>query len=279
VRAFQLTKALAARAEVRVVTFGDGEPLPIPGVGVRAVELRPARRLAANLRALGPTLPAQVRLFLDTGMGRAIEEEIAGWKPDVVHVTLARMAPYMPASGHFHRHFDLVDSLALNMRTRAAAHRGPARGAFALESRLMLRYEARMAALADTCSVVSEADREMPGLDAAAVIPNGVDLEAFPFADPGERAPVLVFFGNLGYFHNVEPARFLAERVLPLIRRRRPNAVLRLVGARPAAAVRQLEELDGVELAADVLLHPGGAVALVDLALGLVGPALAFGAL
>lgn len=251
VRSFHLVKALAARAQVRVVAFGQGEPLPVPGVEVRAVRSRPTGRLAANLRAR-PTIPAQVRLFLDTGMARAIADQIDSWKPDVLHITLARMAPYMPPTARFHRHLDFTDSLALNMRTRAAAHRGPARAAFSLESRLMLAYEARMAAVADTCSVVSETDRNMHGLGRATVIPNGADLETFPFVSPGERAPVLVFFGNLGYFHNVEPAKFLAEHVLPLVRESVPEAVLRLVGARPAAAVRKLAELDGVELAADV---------------------------
>lgn len=164
-----------------------------------------------------------MRLFLDAGMGRAVGGEIETWKPDVLHVTLARMAPYMPA-----------------------------RAAFAAEARLMLAYEARVAASADSCSVVSGVERAMPGLERAAVIPNGVDVEAFPFAPAQEREPVLVFFGNLGYFHNVEPAKFLAERVLPLVRARVAGAQLRLVGARPAAAVRRLAELDGVELAADV---------------------------
>lgn len=246
-----MVKALRERAEVRVVSFGDGEPLPLPDVGVRSVTMRPPARLAANLRAR-PTLPGQVRLFLDSGMAAAVREEIAAWKPDVLHVTLARMAPYMPAGAPFHRHLDLVDSLALNMRTRAGAHRGLAHAAFAAESRLMLAYEARMAASSDSCSVVSEADREMPGLGGAAVIPNGVDLEAFPFASTAGREPVLVFFGNLGYFHNVEPAKFLAEQVLPLVRRQVPAARLLLVGARPAQAVRRLTELEGVELAADV---------------------------
>ena len=40
--------------------------------------------------------------------------------------------------------------------------------------------------------------------------------------------------------------------MLPLVRARVPAARLRLVGARPAAAVRRLTELEGVELAADV---------------------------
>ncbi len=49
----------------------------------------------------------------------------------------------------------------------------------------------------------------MPGLDPAAVIPNGVDLDRCRPA-PDRRSPAFLFFGNLGYFHNVEPARFVA---------------------------------------------------------------------
>ena len=116
---------------------------------------------------------------------------------------------------------------------------------------------------------MSEADREVRGLERAAVIPNGVDRDLFPFRDPAERPPVLLFFGNLGYFHNVEPARFVAEEVLPRVRAEVPEARLRLAGARPAAAVRRLERLDGVELAADVPsmaaeLH-GAAVAVLPM--------------
>jgi glycosyltransferase involved in cell wall biosynthesis len=251
VRVFQLVRALSRRAQVRVIALGDGESLPVPGVSIRTVQTSLAGRAIANLRAR-PTLPAQVRLFLDGAMSRAVAEEADEWEPDVLHVTLSRMAPYIPATARFHRHLDLVDSLGLNMSTRAAAHRGLVRVAFSSEARQMRRYEARMAALVDTCSVVSEPDRDMPGLGGAAVIPNGVDPDALPYAPPGDGPPVMIFFGNLGYFHNVEPARFLAQQVLPRVRRQVPDVVLRLVGARPTAAVCELTKLEGVELAANV---------------------------
>jgi glycosyltransferase involved in cell wall biosynthesis len=253
VRAFHLLDSLREMAEVRLLSFGaaEDEPLPFAEVETRTLRLRPAGRLRANLTT-PPRLPGQVRLFLDAAMTRAVAEEIATWKPDVLHLTLARMAPYLPPEASFHRHLDLVDSLALNMRTRAGAHSGPARLAFLAEARLMLAYEARVAAAADSCSVVSEADRRMPGLGGATVIPNGVDLDAFPFEARTGREPVIAFFGNLGYFHNVGPACFLAEEVLPRVRRVEPRARLLLVGARPAVSVQRLADLDGVEVAADV---------------------------
>lgn len=266
VRALHLAQGLAEHATVRLLSFGAGSEPPIEGLEVRTVVSRPPARLAANLTA-PPRTPLQVRLFLDAAMRRAVAAELADWRPDVLHVTLARMAPYLPAAGPFHRHLDLTDSLGLNMRMRAGSERGSARAVFAAESRLMVAYEAGAVARADTASVVSEADRAMPGLGRAAVIPNGADLDAFPFSERSDQPPVLAFFGNLGYFHNVEPAVFLAQEVLPRVRRELPDARLLLVGARPAAAVRRLAEIDGVTLRADV---PAMAAALDDASLAVL---------
>lgn len=79
-------------------------------------------------------------------------------------------------------------------------------------------------------------------------MPNGVDVERFSFAEPLDRPSRLIFFGNLGYYHNVEPARFVAREVLHRVRRSVPDATLRLVGARPAARVRQLADIEGVRV-------------------------------
>ena len=115
----------------------------------------------------------------------------------------------------------------------------------------MRRYEAQAVARADSASLVATADRDSdPSLSGAAVVANGVDLDRFAFRAPDDRLPVLLFSGNLGYFHNVAPAILVARQVLPLVRRDVPEARLRVAGARPAAAVRALAALDGVTVAA-----------------------------
>lgn len=253
VRAHHLATGLAQHAEVTLLSFGDGPEPPDTKLALRNVPLSPAGRIGGNLRYLSPSLPLQARLFAHSAMRRAVAEELSKG-PDVVHVTLARMGPYLPpAAAGLYRHIDLVDSLSINMRTRAGVSRGPGRAVFAAEARLMERYEARLAAAADSVSLVSASDREATGLANAVVIPNGIDLNDVPFAERAEgRPPVMGFFGNLGYFHNAEPARFVAAEVLPLVRRQVPGASLRLAGARPAASVRRLAEHEGVELHADV---------------------------
>ena len=158
----------------------------------------------------------QVRLYLQSAMRRTVDEEVRKG-PDVVHVHFSRMAPYMPEATTAHRHLDLMDSLSVNMATRARSSSAVVGLPFAAEARLLRRYEARAAAAADTYSVISAADRDAPGLEGAAVIQNGVDIEAFPFHDTADRDPVMTFFGNLGYFHNIAPAVFVATEVLPLV--------------------------------------------------------------
>src|SRR5213080_4011976 len=212
-RVFHFLEVLGERADVTLVSFGEpGADVVLPGVRVETVAHGLPATAAGNLRDLRPSVPLQVRLFLHTRMRAAVERELAR-EPDVVHVTLARMGPYLPGPGRWHRHVDLIDSLALNMTTRAQTDALPLRPVFAAEARLMRRYEAELVREADSSSIVSETDRRaVPGLEAATVIPNGVDTDAFPFRDPAAepRPPRLLFFGNLGYFHNVEPVRFVA---------------------------------------------------------------------
>lgn len=254
VRAFNLIGAFADRAEVAAIAFGSGPALPGPAgrARLRRVPSGLPGRLGANLRHPRPTLPGQVRLFLDAAMERAVREEMESFQPTVVHVMLARMGPYLEIAKGAHRHLDLTDSLSLNMSSRAAGMRWPMRAPFELEARLMRSYEAGLVGVAESASLVSELDRRAPGLGEVAVVPNGVDPRRFPFRPPRERPPRALFFGNLGYFDNVSTATYLAERVLPGLRGAQPAAELRLAGARAGRPMERLARLDGVRVAADV---------------------------
>jgi glycosyltransferase involved in cell wall biosynthesis len=184
-------------------------------------------------------------------MRRAVLREARSFQPDVLHATLSRMAPYL-IRGPWHRHLDLVDPASLNMESRASATPWPQHLPFSLEASMARGYEARAAARADTVSLVSEVDRVAAGLDRAVVIPIGVDESAFFFETPERREPRLVFFGNLGYFHNIEPAMYAVREVMPRVRLHLPEASLRLVGARPAVAITRLDAVNGTKVVGPV---------------------------
>ena len=252
-RVFHFLSELAKHGDVTLACFGAGAPMPIDGVRVESVTRGLPGAVGANLGCPDPRTPLQVRLYLHTRMRELVEREMDRFSPHVVHATLARMAPYLPRRGRCHRHLDLVDALSLNMESRAGASRGPARLGVRAEARFLRRFEARVASDADSFSLASEFDRRAaPGLERARVIGNGVDLDAFPFRDPADRAGSMLFFGNLGYFHNIEPARFAAREVLPRVRAEVGRAELRIAGARPSRGVRRLAELDGVTMVGQV---------------------------
>ena len=78
------------------------------------------------------------------------------------------------------------------------------------------------------------------------LVPNGVDLEVFPYrsADPGGRQ--LIFFGGLDYFANIDAACFFAREIFPLVRANYPHASLTLVGSKPAPEVQALAQRGGI---------------------------------
>jgi glycosyltransferase involved in cell wall biosynthesis len=177
-------------------------------------------------------------------MRRVLSELVAGETFDLAHTQLVRIAPYVegfPAA----RFVDLVDALSLSMRRRSHQHRGPLRWLTALEAERLLRYERRICASVEGASVVSRVERDAIGATASVgVVPNGVDLDDFPFGREGRDPATVVFTGNMGYFPNVNAACWFAERVHPLVRRSVPEARFLVIGARPAARVRRLARAD-----------------------------------
>jgi glycosyltransferase involved in cell wall biosynthesis len=80
------------------------------------------------------------------------------------------------------------------------------------------------------------------------VIPNGVDLDTFPYrqGDPGGHQ--LIFFGGLDYIANIDAACFFTTEVLPKLQEKYPDTTLMLVGSNPDPKVLALAKLPGVKV-------------------------------
>lgn len=152
---------------------------------------------------------------------------------------------------------DLVDVDSQKWADCAARSRGPAAALQSLEARRVARLERRLSSEAARVFLISDAEREVfrrvaPGAKVQVAL-NGVDSDYFaPAAEPvAPDEATCVFVGVLNYQPNVDAMRWFADNVLPLLRRRRPDARLRIVGRSPSATVRRLAERPGVELHAD----------------------------
>jgi sugar transferase (PEP-CTERM/EpsH1 system associated) len=261
VRAFHHLRVLAARHAVTCCALvlrppppADVDRLTALGVRVEVVPLGLAGVPWSLGRALvGDPRPLQTLLFTRRRARARVAALIAAGCFDVVHAQLVRTVAYLPGAGGPPVVVDLIDALSANFVRRAATERGPLAPVASIEAARLRACEQALVADGRPVLVVAEGERAaLGGAANVRVVPNGVDVEAFPWHEGPRPAARLVFGGNLGYFPNVDAANFLAGEVLPRVRGRVPAAELRLVGARPGRAVRRLARLPGVTLAADV---------------------------
>lgn len=84
----------------------------------------------------------------------------------------------------------------------------------------------------------------LPGVSVK-VVPNTIPLAALPPAAPGNS---IVFSGNLEYHPNLTAIRYFRDRVWPLVKRRAPGLVWRIIGRNPAAIGREIGSGDRIEL-------------------------------
>jgi hypothetical protein len=115
---------------------------------------------------------------------------------------------------------------------------------------LLHRYEKRYCQKFSRIVVTTNDDREQieafsPAAKIA-VIPNGVDLQAFPYREQDPGGYRLVFTGAMDALANIDAARFFAAEVFPHIRKQYPQAEFYIVGARPQPEILQLQEQPGV---------------------------------
>ncbi len=80
------------------------------------------------------------------------------------------------------------------------------------------------------------------------IVPNGVDLDLFPFrnADPGGCN--LVFVGSMDAAHNIDAVCYFCRDIFPLLKQVHPNLVLNIVGSRPKSEVLELRQINGVNV-------------------------------
>lgn len=145
-----------------------------------------------------------------------------------------------------------------------------------IQAAKLAAYERRVMAGCDLVLAVSADDRrvlqELAPVTPIAVVPNGVDCQHFSRAalPAGAMAflpaDAIVFSGTLDFRPNVDAVNWFVEQVLPLVRARRPQAQLLVVGRRPPEALRRLAAPGAVTIigeVADARPYLSGAAAYV----------------
>jgi len=248
-RAYHQLRELSRRHEVVLVSLTT---VPVTAAEYDQVAafcariyLFPQHRLRLGwqvLRAVLRGLPAQVGYFYQPRLHRRIRAIIVEERPDHLYCQLLRMAEYLPDS-EVTATLDYMDAFSVGMQRRVQRSWWGWRWLLAVEGRRLARYEADIFPDFAHHTIISEQDRQhlpFAARDRVEVVPNGIDLQFFRREAPAAPRHDLVFVGNMGYFPNVEAARYLLREVMPRVWAQRPETTLLLAGALPSAEVRAL---------------------------------------
>jgi sugar transferase (PEP-CTERM/EpsH1 system associated) len=251
-RAYHQLRLLGPKHSVTLLSFAE-KPLPPAAIQVMApyceqIITLPQRRREMTgqiLQNLFSAFPLQTAIYQTAAMRRRIAKLLHHHTFDLVHLQLARMAPYFENEQHLPRLVDLIDALSLNMERRFRHDHSPLKWAAYFEWKRLKHYEQTICQKFDRVTVVSPFDREAIGpYPNLLVNPNGVDSGSFAFNSHSREPDSIIFSGNMGYFPNVSAVLWFSQHVLPLIKKNIPQVKFYVVGARPARKIRQLAKQD-----------------------------------
>jgi glycosyltransferase involved in cell wall biosynthesis len=241
-RSLAVLRRLAELGSVVLCAFDDGTAdlagLKALGVEVRSVRwTRPSgARLVRGILHAGSGSAGR---FWDARLAAIVREATTEAPVDVLQVEYSTLAPYLRGTSARLRVLDL-HNVESSLAASYARSVGPLRAIPVWGETLALwRLERAGLRRVDVAAVVSQRDRErLPRSPTEVLIcPNG--WEPGPPLPPATD-PVVIFVALLSWRPNVDAAVWLAERVWPLVRRRRPDARLLLVGRSPTPKVQRL---------------------------------------
>jgi sugar transferase (PEP-CTERM/EpsH1 system associated) len=194
--------------------------------------------------------------FYSPWLARRIRELLAAERFDLIFVHCSSVAQYVAEVRGIPKILDFGDMDSQKWLEYARYRRFPLSLGYWLEGRKLQREEKRLAHRFDFCTTTTRAEWETLGGYESGVatdwFPNGVNSEFFvPSTEPYDR-DTICFVGRMDYYPNQECMFDFCTRTLPLLRARRPNLKLLIVGADPSPAVRKLGELPGVTVTGSV---------------------------
>lgn len=248
-RAFNQIKQLSKRNEIVLCALNDDPKVSKQDAfralqpycqSINFVRISKLQILLGLVRAFFKGLPMQCGYFFNRKAAKKVNALIAKHKPDMLFCQLLRTAEYIRHKD-IPKTIDYQDIFSYGMKRRADVASFVTRPIYNMEYRRLCRYEAAIFDDFDVRTIISEPDRALfphEKRDEILIVPNGVDHEKYHPMDC-EKKYDLVFTGNMSYAPNVNAVEYLADEILPIVWKSRPETTLYIAGATPDPRVKK----------------------------------------
>ncbi len=251
-RTYNLVKRLARDFAITLVCFGRPEErtfdlTPLQDLCDLVVINRPSSpsKLRAALLSLTAIKPITMRLYTTSEFRETIQRLLRVRLFDLIHVESFYMLQNLPTELPVPVLLSepAIEYLAWWRHARVATpiYQRPA---LALEALKMRFFEPQTWSAATLVGVMSEIDaqivkRAAPGVPTV-LSPNGVDVDYFKPSNIRRDPDSAIFMGDYKYFPNEDAVLYFMREIMPLIRAKRPNFTLTLLGKDPTPALTRL---------------------------------------
>ena len=216
----------------------------------------PIGAMAQMIARLPTPSPSSMGYFYSSALHRAMSEETKAGGFDLVFVHCSSAAQYVRTSNGVPSILDFGDMDSHKWLDYATFKAQPLALGYKLEGTKLLREEKRLARRFDVCTCTTRAELDtLDGMGAARSsdwFPNGVDSEFFCPDEQPYDPDAVCFIGRMDYYPNQQGMLQFCRSVLPLIREKRPNTTLKIVGASPSREIRDLASIPGVTVTGTV---------------------------
>ncbi len=206
------------------------------------IRLKKIQILKNLVLAIFSSLPFQVAYFFDKNIKKQIIQIIQDEHPDHLFCQLIRCAEYLKDSS-IPKTIDYMDAFSKGYQRRIEHSSFFKRLLLKIETKRIHQYEKNIFNHFDKHCIISIQDKQQLPVRLKhniAVIPNGVDIDYFKSQPSDKKQFDLVFIGNLGYPPNIIAAKYIVNKILPILIQKGLQIKILIAGARPTPEINQL---------------------------------------
>ena len=285
IRPFNMIRHLSQNHQVTVCSLARSEAEAEEGRGIAphcerfemGVVSNPVQMLRMVAR-LPTTVPSSMGYFYSPDLAAKVNALLASERFDLIFVHCSSVAQYVSHVRDIPKILDFGDMDSQKWLEYVNYKPFPLKAGYWLEGSKMEREEKRLARLFNMCTATTRAEWETLESYSTGVstdwFPNGVDADFFRPDGEGYDPDTISFIGRMDYYPNQEAMFRFCEQIWPLLRAKRPEMKLLIVGADPIPAVIKLGELPGVTVTGSVpdvrpyILRSAAMVAPLNIARG-----------
>lgn len=200
--------------------------------------------IAQNLiSGITKDIPFQTAYYFSNKVQKILLNKIDQFKPDVILCQLIRSAEFAREIRGIPRVIDYVDVISKGLERRIKKSNLLMKVILKIELSRALKYEKKVFEDFDSSIIITEEDQNFLPFnekEKVNIVRNGIELNYFSPIQ-SEKKYDLFFSGNLSYPPNIDAAEFIANEIVPIVKKQKGDLKVLIAGASPHKRVQALQ--------------------------------------